>query len=224
MKTARNGTAESLREQVYQHLENALREGRLNYGTWLDQARLCAELGISRTPLREALLRLEAEGFVAIHPRRGVYLNPVSNAFVRSACQLAGALEADCLDAVFSRITPQIIRRLEAALHEQQHCLERNDMNGFHGADARFHALFISLSENPLINRAIAPLRRRLDALPEHPMTLSLAQAALSDHQRIIESIRRGNRIAAVSILRHEHWSPSRFLAPRKTSGASNAA
>ena len=50
--------------------------------------RLCEELGVSRTPLRDALLRLEAEGFVTIQPRKGVYITPVSDAFVKSACQI----------------------------------------------------------------------------------------------------------------------------------------
>lgn len=98
-KMAQDGT-NSLRERVYRHLEAALREGQLHHGTCLDQDRLCEELGVSRTPLRDALLRLEAEGFVTIQPRKGVYITPVSDAFVKSACQILGALEADCLDTV----------------------------------------------------------------------------------------------------------------------------
>ena len=73
-KVAQDGT-NSLRERVYRHLEAALREGQLHHGTCLDQDRLCEELGVSRTPLRDALLRLEAEGFVTIQPRKGVYLS-----------------------------------------------------------------------------------------------------------------------------------------------------
>ena len=68
-KVAQDGT-NSLRERVYRHLEAALREGQLHHGTCLDQDRLCEELGVSRTPLRDALLRLEAEGFVTIQPRK----------------------------------------------------------------------------------------------------------------------------------------------------------
>ena len=103
-KVAQDGT-NSLRERVYRHLEAALREGQLHHGTCLDQDRLCEELGVSRTPLRDALLRLEAEGFVTIQPRKGVYITPVSDAFVKSACQILGALEADCLDTVFPLLT-----------------------------------------------------------------------------------------------------------------------
>ena len=99
---ARN--ADSLSARVYRHLEAALREGSVRPGIWLDQDALCAELGVSRTPLRDALIRLEAEGLVVIRPRKGVYVPPVSDAYVKSACALAGSLESGCLDTVFERI------------------------------------------------------------------------------------------------------------------------
>ena len=118
-KVAQDGT-NSLRERVYRHLEAALREGQLHHGTCLDQDRLCEELGVSRTPLRDALLRLEAEGFVTIQPRKGVYITPVSDAFVKSACQILGALEADCLDTVFPLLTSRHIRQLEESNKRQE--------------------------------------------------------------------------------------------------------
>ena len=130
-KMAQDGT-NSLRERVYRHLEAALREGQLHHGTCLDQDRLCEELGVSRTPLRDALLRLEAEGFVTIQPRKGVYITPVSDAFVKSACQILGALEADCLDTVFPLLTSRHIRQLEESNKRQEQFLERRQAVEYH--------------------------------------------------------------------------------------------
>lgn len=213
-KMAQDGT-NSLRERVYRHLETALREGRLRHGTCLDQDRLCEELGISRTPLRDALLRLEAEGFVTIQPRKGVYITPVSDAFVKSACQILGALEADCLDTVFPLLAPRHIRQLEESNKRQEQFLERRQALEYHAENARFHDIFLSLSSNTLLHQTIDPLRRRLDMLPDHPLAYEQARAALNDHCRIIDSLKMKNRTAAVSVLRHEHWAPVRFLCPK---------
>ena len=213
-KVAQDGT-NSLRERVYRHLEAALREGQLHHGTCLDQDRLCEELGVSRTPLRDALLRLEAEGFVTIQPRNGVYITPVSDAFVKSACQILGALEADCLDTVFPLLTSRHIRQLEESNKRQEQFLERRQAVEYHAENARFHDIFLSLSSNTLLYQTIGPLRRRLDMLPDHPLAYEQARAALNDHCRIIDSLKMKNRTAAVSVLRHEHWAPVRFLCPK---------
>ena len=213
-KVAQDGT-NSLRERVYRHLGAALREGQLHLGTCLDQDRLCEELGVSRTPLRDALLRLEAEGFVTIQPRKGVYITPVSDAFVKSACQILGALEADCLDTVFPLLTSRHIRQLEESNKRQEQFLERRQAVEYHAENARFHDIFLSLSSNTLLYQTIGPLRRRLDMLPDHPLAYEQARAALNDHCRIIDSLKMKNRTAAVSVLRHEHWAPVRFLCPK---------
>ena len=213
-KVAQDGT-NSLRERVYRHLEAALREGQLHHGTCLDQDRLCEELGVSRTPLRDALLRLEAEGFVTIQPRKGVYITPVSDAFVKSACQILGALEADCLDTVFPLLTSRHIRQLEESNKRQEQFLARRQAVEYHAENARFHDIFLSLSSNTLLYQTIGPLRRRLDMLPDHPLAYEQAWAALNDHCRIIDSLKMKNRTAAVSVLRHEHWAPVRFLCPK---------
>ena len=213
-KVAQAGT-NSLRARVYRHLEAALREGQLHHGTCLDQDRLCEELGVSRTPLRDALLRLEAEGFVTIQPRKGVYITPVSDAFVKSACQILGALEADCLDTVFPLLTSRHIRQLEESNKRQEQFLERRQAVEYHAENARFHDIFLSLSSNTLLYQTIGPLRRRLDMLPDHPLAYEQARAALNDHCRIIDSLKMKNRTAAVSVLRHEHWAPVRFLCPK---------
>ena len=157
-KVAQDGT-NSLRERVYRHLEAALREGQLHHGTCLDQDRLCEELGVSRTPLRDALLRLEAEGFVTIQPRKGVYITPVSDAFVKSACQILGALEADCLDTVFPLLTSRHIRQLEESNKRQEQFLERRQAVEYHAENARFHDIFLSLSSNTLLYQTIDAVR-----------------------------------------------------------------
>jgi DNA-binding GntR family transcriptional regulator len=73
----------SLREQVYDYLRDALRRGDLRPGESINLDAMCQELGVSRTPLREALLRLDWEGFVSVLPRRGVVVRHLTLSIVR---------------------------------------------------------------------------------------------------------------------------------------------
>nr|MDP2470427.1 GntR family transcriptional regulator [Candidatus Palauibacterales bacterium] len=82
----------SLREQVYEHLRRAINSGDLRPGTFIDQKRLAAELGISRQPLRDALIQLELEGFVTVIPRRGVEVRSLTLDDIRHLYEVIGAL------------------------------------------------------------------------------------------------------------------------------------
>src|SRR6218665_1688448 len=102
--------AERLRQQIF---------GReLEPGSWIDQLKLCAELGISRTPLREALKVLASEGLVTMKVRRGAYVTEMSERDVREAYQLLGLLESDAAAAVATRASEAEMAELND-LHEQ---------------------------------------------------------------------------------------------------------
>ena len=151
---------DSLRERVYQYLKDAMSAGKLRYGEFLDQDSICETLEVSKTPLRDALIRLEAEGFVTILPRKGVYIN-----------------------------------------------LKNNDYTEYYAANLRFHGIFLSLSENNLLEQTLIPLRRRLYDFPRRQYSYEWESMNLYTHQRFIDSVKLGNREAAVSIFRIEHWS-----------------
>src|SRR5918996_389306 len=87
----------SLREDVYNHLRTLMNQGRLRPGSYLDLNALEKEIGISRTPLRDALLRLECEGFVEIHNRKGVRIAELTLDRIRDIYEILGALESAVL-------------------------------------------------------------------------------------------------------------------------------
>ena len=208
-------SADSLRERVYRFLEDAVCSGRIPDGGFLDQDKLCETLGVSRTPLRDALIRLEAEGIVTIKSRKGVFVTPVSDAFVKSACQILGALESDCLQVVFPKITSKNIMKMEESINRQEALLRAHRFADYCAENNIFHDLFLNLSDNGLMRETVSLLRRRLAIIPEHPLSCDQACCAVIDHRRIVESLKMGNPTAAASILRHERWSPSRLLRPK---------
>ena len=123
---------DSLRERVYQYLKDAMSAGKLRYGEFLDQDSICETLEVSKTPLRDALIRLEAEGFVTILPRKGVYINPISLDFIKSAYQIIGSIEADCLNEVFNKLTAYHVRQFEASNERQWELLKNNDYTEYY--------------------------------------------------------------------------------------------
>ena len=197
----------SLRDRVYHYLSDGMVSGALKPLNYLDQDKICHELAISKAPLRDALIRLEAEGFITIQPRRGVYINPTTLSFIRSAYQVIGALESDCIEEVFPRFTAKHVSALEESNEKQRIYLHCSDFRAYYAENIRFHDIFLSLSSNELLESILLPLRRRLYDFPHRAYSLEWENVHLADHQRFIDSIRRGNKEAAVSIFRHEHWS-----------------
>ena len=185
---------DSLRERVYKYLKDAMSAGKLRYGEFLDQDSICETLEVSKTPLRDALIRLEAEGFVTILPRKGVYINPISQDFIKSAYQIIGSIEADCLNEVFNKLTAYHVRQFEASNERQWELLKNNDYTEYY-------------DENILLEQTLIPLRRRLYDFPRRQYSYEWESMNLNTHQRFIDSVKLGNREAAVSIFRIEHWS-----------------
>lgn len=204
----------SLRDRVYQHLAEVLRSRPLHQPLSLDQDAICQELRISRTPLRDALLRLEQEGMLEIRPRRGVFLRPVSREELAEICRLLGLLEADALESSFPLRQASLLPALENALREQRRCAQEPDPAAFRQAERLFH---LNLQETPQKTWRASltePLYRRLDVLPYgRDSAVRRCAPVLAVHERILDSLVRGNVAAAASILRYEYWIPETFAA-----------
>ena len=199
--------ADSLRERVYSYLNDCIVNDRLRPGDFLDQDSICRELAVSKAPLRDALIRLQVEGFVTILPRRGVYITPITMEFIKSAYQIIGSIEADCLRQVFHQLTPEHIHQFEASNAVQMEYLRQSDFKAYNVENVHFHRIFLDLSGNILLDKVIEPLRRRLYDFPRRSYSLEWELFNLQQHRRFIDSVKIGNLEAAVSIFRNEHWS-----------------
>ena len=197
-------TSDSLREQVYRYINGAMAEGRLKPGDILNQESICEALKVSRAPLRDALIRLEAEGLITIVPRRGVYINHTAGDFIRNACQILSALETNALDEVFHKLGPEHIRRMEESNAHQKKFLDNRDLTSCHREHNVFHDVFLSLCENALLHGMIAPLRLRLQDFLRHRRMHDWEELQLGTHDRFIAAVRAGDKGAAIGVLRGE--------------------
>lgn len=198
----------SLREQVYEHLKSLMNAGRLRPGSYLDLNALADEIGISRTPLRDALLRLECEGFAEILPRRGVRIAKLGLKRIRDIYEMLGALESAALRSVADRITAGVVARMSDLNDEMGRALDAFDFSRFYDANLAFHDCYLDLSENAELVERIRILKQRLYDFPRlQGFVPEWERASLGEHDRVIRLLSAGHVNEAADYLRDVHWS-----------------
>ena len=122
----------SLRELVYEHLHQAINSGHLEPGSLIDQKKLAAELGISRQPLRDALIQLELEGFVTVLPRRGVEVRRLTLDDIRHLYEVIGALESFVLLHAAARVRLPEAQRMHDLNEAMVAAIEAGDFDTYY--------------------------------------------------------------------------------------------
>jgi DNA-binding GntR family transcriptional regulator len=207
--------SDPLRKQVYDYLRELLISGRLKAGDFINQAELTATLGISRTPLRDSLMQLEAEGFVSIIPCKGVRINPLTRDAVKNIYQIAGALEAAAFESVFHLVTKERLNELEELTRKTESLMERGDFGLCHENNVAFHETILELCDNGELLKMLRRSRQRLYHFPG-VRTPDLSTAAVkltswereywAQHHRIIALFREGTPREVADYIRYVHW------------------
>jgi DNA-binding GntR family transcriptional regulator len=172
--------AERLREQIFSR--------RLEPGSWIDEMKLATEYGISRTPLREALKVLAAEGLVTMKLRRGAYVTEVSRADVAQVYHLLGLLESDAAAVVAAQATPAERAELQT-LHDR---LEKQvrQREGFFATNEAFHMALLRIAGNRWALQMVADLRKVMK-LNRHLSLFKQGRLAdsLAEHRALMAAI-----------------------------------
>ncbi|HBG14867.1 MAG TPA: GntR family transcriptional regulator, partial [Synergistaceae bacterium] len=183
-------------------------EGGLRPGCALNLGGMSSRFGISRTPLREALLQLGTEGFVTIFPRKGIIVNPLTDEDMRPAYGLIGALEASVVFNERDRITStetEEMRRLNRLMRE---ALERDDFDTFYHHNISFHNVFLDLSGNRSLVRTVMTLKQRLYDFPRRKgFVKEWEMTSTGEHESFIRLLETGDAKAASDYIRDVHWS-----------------
>lgn len=198
----------SLREQVYGYLRVQMNKGRVRPGAFLNLNDISRELGMSRTPLRDALFQLEFEGFVSIFPRRGVMVNALTLEKIRSVYEILGALESAVI--VFSALR---FRESDAALMEKYNqqmrkALERNNFSAFYEANLNFHNVYINMSDNAEMLNIIRINKERLYDFPRNKVFVKEWELhSVGEHDELVALLRAEDFNGAADFMRDVHWS-----------------
>jgi DNA-binding GntR family transcriptional regulator len=213
-----------LRDNAYTSLRDAIVDGTLAPGEDLHDVELCAWLGLSRTPVRDALARLEDEGLVVIAPQRYTRVTPLRAADAHDAFPLLAAIHALATELGVPALARIGHERLRTANDAYTMALATGDAGGAYAADERFHALFVEAAHNSDIERALermAPRLRRFERLRSGP---AAGRREIAQHEAIIARAAAGDAPRTASAVR-ENWLTlgaliERSLARMETTGA----
>ncbi|MET9962764.1 GntR family transcriptional regulator [Streptomyces sp. NPDC006326] len=193
----------SAADRVYQHVKQGVLERRYEGGTLLTEGGLGDAVGVSRTPVREALLRLETEGLLKLYPKKGALVLPVS------AQEISDVLETRLLVEEFTvrravPAPPGLLERLAALLEEQRRHAADGDLAAMTAADRGFHAEIVRSAGNQILCRLYDQLRDRqlrmgVALLHSHPERV---QRTLDEHAEILDALRAGDAEAAAAAVR----------------------
>jgi DNA-binding GntR family transcriptional regulator len=201
----------ALYEQVAEALRARILAHRLAPGSWIDEKSLAAEYGISRTPLREALKVLAAEGLVTMKLRRGAYVTEVSVRDLHEVFHLLALLESDAAEAVASHATPAQIVELEALHRELEAAI--GDRERFFTANERFHMRLLELADNRWRIQLVADLRKVMKLNRHHSLfRQGRLEASLKEHRRLMSALKAGDAARAQQLMR-EHMANGREAA-----------
>ncbi len=187
---------QALYEQVAEQLRLQIFQRELAPGDWIDELKIAQDLGISRTPLREALKVLAAEGLITMKVRRGAYVTEVNEKDLRDVYHLLGLLESDAAAEVAAQALPESLAQLNA-LHAQ---LEASvgDAEAFFVLNERFHLLLLELANNRWRLQMVTDLRKVMKLNRHHSLFKEGRLAdSLKEHQALMDALNQADAAAA---------------------------
>ncbi len=182
----------ALYEEVAELLRQRIFKRELEPGSWIDELKIAEAYGISRTPLREALKVLAAEGLVTMKVRRGAYVTEVSERDLSDVYHLLGLLEADAAGVVAATATAIQIEALQALHLELEACAMpgKQDRERFFEINERFHMLLLQLADNRWRDQMVADLRKVMKLNRRNSLLKSgRIEESLNEHRALMAAI-----------------------------------
>lgn len=198
----------SLKEQVYDYLRDQLRRGKILPGSAINLDETSRKLGVSRTPLRDALLQLESEGFVKIYPRRGVIVDILSIEDIKNYYQIIGALESTAILQAFDKIGENEIRAMEGIIEDMKTAIKSDNFDLYYEKNLALHDVYLTLCGNENLVRIVRNLKRRLYDFPrQRGFIKEWELASIAEHVDLLELLRQRKAAEAAAYVRDVHWS-----------------
>jgi DNA-binding GntR family transcriptional regulator len=194
----------ALYQEVAELLRQRIFKRELEPGGWIDEMKLAEEYGISRTPLREALKVLAAEGLVTMKVRRGAYVTEVSDKDLADVYHLLSLLESDAAGVVAEQATDAQLKELQALHKELEAAVSNRDK--FFAINERFHMRLLEIAGNRWRDQMVADLRKVMKLNRHHSLHKSgRLEDSLQEHRAVMDALVKRDAMATVKRMQ-EHF------------------
>ena len=184
---------------AYSSIREYILQGRLDENSRLTEDFLSDQLGISKSPVREALNRLEAEGLIRIEPRKGAYLRRLSLVEIKELYDTREALESHVVRTAV--VTPALLAELRQSLKRQRSLLKANDKPHYIEEDVRFHSLLAQATGNAFLCSLLSNIQNQIWLSRRRTYDLS-SSTAPDYHDAIVKALEEGSADAAERAMR----------------------
>jgi len=194
-----------LRDVVFNTLRQAILKGELEPGERLMEIQLAERLGVSRTPIREAIRKLELEGLVLMIPRKGAEVARISEKSLRDVLELRRSLEELAIELACQRMTEEEIDGLERAQKAFREAVDSRDVMLMAETDEKYHEIIYQGTKNSRLVQILNNLREQMYRYRlEYIKDADKRQILLIEHDNILKAV-RGRRVAEAKAAMREH-------------------
>ncbi len=194
-----------LRTQVYEYLRKELKEERLNPGMFVSINQIIKKMGISRTPLRDALLQLQTEGFVTFLPQRGIRINELTQQDIEDMYEMLGALDSRILLSVFNKLGSGEIEQMKQINQDMHTNMSEDRFYQYWDLNTAFHHVYLDLSSNVPILNQLNIIRQRLFEFGKKDWSMKMREMNYNEHLEMIVLIEKGEAVQAADFMRDVH-------------------
>ncbi len=185
---------ESLAKKAYEAIRNSILSGDWKIGEIYNEKAIAADLGISRTPVREALLELASQGLIVFLPRKGLMVNRFTRRDVDEIFELRKAIELAAVEKIALASPPFDLFEIEESLLKQRKAAKEKDYLAFMEADRLFHTHFSKFTNNRRLVAILENLRDMIHLMGTKALSLEgRSLEVIEEHQAIFEAVKKGN-------------------------------
>ncbi len=196
---------ESLAKLAYNALRESILSGQMSAGAVYNEKVLAKGLGISRTPVREALIELASQGLVTFLPRKGVVVNEFTSRDIEEIFELRKAIELAAVEKIAKFGKLKELTRLEKNVAAQRKATEMKNIPEYMALDRSFHMLLSELTGNLRLLQTMQNIRDMVHLMGLRALTKQRGRVeeVLEEHEKVLDAIRQGNAVEARALMAH---------------------
>lgn len=204
------GSHQSLKQRVYDELRARIERGELKEGEKVVELSVCDSLGVSRTPVREALIQLEADGYLEGIPRRGFRVRSFDEASAREVFEMLGPLDGRAALLAAPNMGPDDLADMRFLYESMELAIAAGLTSRYYDLQHEFHQHYIDRCGNARLIKALGELMSQLSSRSyqrDDPQALQNMRKANEEHLHMLELFEKGDGAALQDYIRDVHWS-----------------